>query len=80
MTVATSDALEQVIILGQGAARISTRGLRDEIETAKAEMRKVYMNKEGSCGHYLLSALPKEEQAMMEAVRLGHHKMEEKNN
>ena len=80
VTVATSDALEQVIILGQGAARISTRGLRDEIETAKAEMRKVYMNKEGSCGHYLLSALPKEEQAMMEAVRLGHHKMEEKNN
>ena len=75
VTVATSDALEQVIILGQGAARISARGLKEEIEAAKDEMRKDYMNKESSSGTYLLSSLSEEEQAALEAVRLGHRKM-----
>ena len=32
MTVATSDALEQVIIWGQGAARMSAQELRREVE------------------------------------------------
>ena len=33
VTVATSDALEQLIIWGQGAVRMSAQGLREEIET-----------------------------------------------
>ena len=32
VTVATSDALEQVIIFGQGASRMSAGGLKEEIE------------------------------------------------
>ena len=37
VTVATSDGLEQIIIMGQGAHRISARGLQKEIEdTEKA--------------------------------------------
>ena len=32
VTVATSDGLEQVIIMGQGAHRISAQGLKKEIE------------------------------------------------
>jgi predicted RNA-binding protein with PIN domain len=37
ITVATSDVLEQIIILGSGAARISAEDLWTEIETARAE-------------------------------------------
>ena len=33
VTVATSDGLEQIIIMGQGAHRMSARGLRDEIKS-----------------------------------------------
>ena len=59
VTVATSDALEQVIILGEGAHRISARGLLDEIEAAKALMRKDYLNEESRGGQYLLWYFPK---------------------
>ncbi len=37
VTVATSDALEQLIIWGQGATRMSAQGLRDEIERHNRE-------------------------------------------
>ena len=37
VTVATSDALEQIIIWGQGAARLSAMGLREEIESYNKE-------------------------------------------
>ena len=33
VTVATSDALEQMIIWGQGATRLSAQGLREEVES-----------------------------------------------
>ncbi|MCL2603673.1 MAG: NYN domain-containing protein [Defluviitaleaceae bacterium] len=39
VTVATSDVLEQLIILGQGASRISADALLSEIETARENMR-----------------------------------------
>lgn len=32
VTVATSDALEQLIVIGQGAVRISSRELKEEVE------------------------------------------------
>ena len=40
--VATSDALIQVASLRSGVLRMSARELREEVETAKAEMRKHY--------------------------------------
>ncbi|MCC8136728.1 MAG: NYN domain-containing protein [Clostridiales bacterium] len=44
VTVATSDALEQVIILGAGASRLSARGLLDEVEQMQKDLRENYMN------------------------------------
>ncbi|MCD7744690.1 MAG: TetM/TetW/TetO/TetS family tetracycline resistance ribosomal protection protein [Lachnospiraceae bacterium] len=44
VTVATSDALEQVIILGAGAMRMSARGLQEEIAQMQAEIRTNYLN------------------------------------
>ncbi len=37
VTVATSDALEQIIIWGQGASRLSAKGLREEMEACNKE-------------------------------------------
>jgi hypothetical protein len=39
--VATSDALEQLIILGHGAVRVSARMLRQEVEAAEGEIAKL---------------------------------------
>jgi len=39
ITVATSDVLEQLIILGSGASRVSAEDLWTEIEAARQEMR-----------------------------------------
>ena len=47
VTVATSDALEQVIILGQGAARMSAPGLKEEVELALAELRAATFGQNG---------------------------------
>ena len=45
VTVATSDALEQMIIWGQGAARLSALGLREEVEKASGEIRETWQEK-----------------------------------
>ena len=37
--MATSDALEQIIILGHGALRISARAFHQEVEEAEAAIR-----------------------------------------
>jgi len=37
VTVATSDAMEQLIIWGQGAVRMSAQGLREEMENLSRE-------------------------------------------
>ena len=39
--VATSDGLEQVIILGHGAMRISARAFREEVEQAKIQISEI---------------------------------------
>ena len=39
--VATSDGLEQVIILGHGAQRMSARELRFEIDQVQAQIRRI---------------------------------------
>ncbi|MCD7715445.1 MAG: TetM/TetW/TetO/TetS family tetracycline resistance ribosomal protection protein [Lachnospiraceae bacterium] len=44
VTVATSDALEQVIIFGAGASRMSALGLRDEVELMQKDLRENYLN------------------------------------
>lgn len=43
VTVATSDGLEQLIIMGQGALRMSARGLREEVERVNQIIRNNYL-------------------------------------
>ena len=73
VTVATSDALEQVIILGQGAKRLSAQGLKDEVEQACREIREILQERRESekDRNYLLGGLTKEMADMVEDVRLG---------
>lgn len=77
VTVATSDGLEQVIILGQGARRLSARGLREEIEAASTEIRGDYLNRQGPTKNLLIHQLPGEMAELMEDVRLGRRTMED---
>ncbi|MDE6601304.1 MAG: TetM/TetW/TetO/TetS family tetracycline resistance ribosomal protection protein [Lachnospiraceae bacterium] len=42
--VATSDGLEQIIIMGAGAIRVSARELYEEIQAAEKEMRENYIS------------------------------------
>lgn len=71
VTVATSDGLEQVIILGQGANRMSAPGLKEEIERTLAEVRGEHLGKKGSVGNYLFDYLDEETAEEIEKVRLG---------
>nr|WP_294492969.1 TetM/TetW/TetO/TetS family tetracycline resistance ribosomal protection protein [uncultured Mediterraneibacter sp.] len=74
VTVATSDALEQVIILGQGAHRMSASGLREDVELAIREIRGEHLGKEGALKTYLFDCLEDDTAREMEHVRLGKKK------
>lgn len=76
VTVATSDALEQVIILGQGGHRISAQGLKKEIEQTSKEIREILMERRENNRNYLLNALPEDMVEIMEEVRLGKKKFD----
>ncbi len=61
VTVATSDALEQMIILGSGASRLSASGLLEEVKRSSREMKEEYMNKNPDSGKsYLLDGISAE--------------------
>ena len=77
VTVATSDALEQVIILGQGAARLSAAGLREEIQAANIEIRNTYMGTHKGNKNYLFNHLTEDMAELMEDVRLGRKTLDE---
>jgi len=47
VTVATSDVVEQVIILGKGARKMSADGLKNEIDHIKKEYREHYIGRSG---------------------------------
>ena len=42
VTVATSDGLEQLIVIGQGAVRMSSRELKEEVERVAGKYRMEY--------------------------------------
>lgn len=77
VTVATSDALEQVIIMGQGAKRMSAQGLLLEVENVNAELRDSFLAQYSGSRQYLLENLPEELARFMEEVRLGKRSFEE---
>lgn len=47
VTVATSDGLEQMIIWGEGAVRLSAKGFREEVEAAQRQLRERYPQEKG---------------------------------
>ena len=73
VTVATSDALEQVIILGQGANRLSAAGLKEEVELALKELRGEHL-KQSSVRNYLFDYLQEKDAEELEKIRLGKKK------
>lgn len=76
VTVATSDALEQVIIYGQGARRLSARELLEDVNRTKELIREVWEKKHSDTKNYLFDHLPEEMSDLMEEVRLGKREFE----
>lgn len=74
VSVATSDGLEQLIIMGQGAKRMSARELKEEIMSTNQELRELFLEnpeKGTKEKQYLFDALSPELAEHMENVRLG---------
>ena len=70
VTVATSDGVEQVIVMGQGASRMSSRDLHDEIERIEQEIRKMGEDRIPE-RNYLFDQMDENLAALMEEIRLG---------
>ena len=73
VTVATSDGLEQVIILGQGGRRMSAAGLREEVEIAMKEIRQEHLGRKPGGKNYLFDYLDEADAEELEKVRLGQN-------
>lgn len=70
--VATSDGLEQLIIMGAGATRVSAREFEREVMEAGEELRKTFLEQPGQAAggrNYLLEGAPEEVLAYMESIR-----------
>jgi len=72
ITVATSDVLEQLIILGSGAARIGADALLAEIETARKQMRRRHILNRPVKNNPFEGLLDKKTAAILEDMRLGN--------
>ena len=77
MTVATSDRLEQVIILGQGGTRMSARELREDMELVAGQIREETGKRQMSDKNYLFDGLDQDAAEYIEAVRLGKKETEQ---
>lgn len=75
VTVATSDGLEQVIIMGQGAHRLSAMGLKKEIEDAEKAGKQEWKARRQSSKTYLFDQVPEELSTYLEKVRMGQEKL-----
>ncbi|MBQ8662939.1 MAG: NYN domain-containing protein, partial [Eubacterium sp.] len=72
VTVATSDSMEQIIIMGAGAKRMSANGLLEEITLMQEEIRQEHLNKPiEKQGNYLFDSVDDALAELMEDVRLG---------
>ena len=71
VTVATSDSLEQVIVMGQGARRLSASDFREEVEQAEQEIRRIHRERRQNGKNYLLENADDETAELLENVRLG---------
>lgn len=75
VTVATSDQLEQVIILGQGGQRMSARELLEDVIEVSHQIRETARQKSSSEKNYLFDHLDEETAARMERIRLGEEEV-----
>ena len=75
VTVATSDQLEQVIILGQGGQRMSARELLEDVIEVSHQIRETARQKRSSDKNYLFYHLDEETAARMERIRLGEEEV-----
>ena len=75
VAVATSDQLEQVIILGQGGRRMSARELLEDVIEVRQQIRETAREKRSSEKNYLFDHLDEETAARMERIRLGEEEV-----
>lgn len=75
VTVATSDQLEQVIILGQGGRRMSARELLEDVIEVRHQILETAREKRSSEKNYLFDHLDEETAARMERIRLGEEEV-----
>ncbi len=75
VTVATSDQLEQVIILGQGGRRMSARELLEDVIEVRHQIRETAREKRSTEKNYLFDHLDEETAARMERIRLGEEEV-----
>ena len=75
VTVATSDQLEQVIILGQGGQRMSARELLEDVIEVSHQIRETARQKRSSEKNYLFDHLDEGTAARMERIRLGEEEI-----
>ncbi len=78
VTVATSDALEQVIIYAQGARRMSAGELWEELERTRQQIRETWEKQRESKKNYLFDQLSEEMAGRMEEIRLGKREFDSK--
>ncbi len=71
VTVATSDATEQVIIWGAGAMRMSAQGLLQEVQETNKEIRRLLYEVKKPGKESMLKGLSPEVVELLEEVRLG---------
>lgn len=74
--VVTSDAVEQVVTVGQGGQLISSREFLEEIKIVRKEIQEEYNLHRESGKNYLFDHMDKELLEEMEAVRLGKKTMD----
>lgn len=77
VTVATSDSLEQVIVMGQGARRLSAVDFLEEVERADKEIRRINEERRHNGKNYLLENADCETAQFLENVRLGKMSVED---
>ena len=71
VTVATSDATEQVIIWGAGALRMSAQGLLEEVTKTNQEIKRLVEETKRKGKEGMLQGVPKELAQLLEDIRLG---------
>ena len=78
MTVATSDALEQMIIRGKGCALLSARELKEEVESANERMMQAYEERQVVERNFLVDTLSPETKEKMKEIMEDNKEKEEK--